>query len=335
MTVNEISFPNIGLKMTLKEAAFTVFGREIYWYAIILTLGMVFAVGYVMYRRKFEKIQSDDIFDYAIFSIVLSIVGARLYYVLTSLDKYKDFWSVFKIWEGGLGFYGALIGGAVAVFFVARHKKTSVLKIYDMVAPGMMFAQAIGRWGNFVNGEAYGSNTMFEFFGKQFTGFDAGKLPWAMHIDEIRDGVAVSSVDCQPTFLYESLWNVLGFILINAFYKKKKFDGQVFFAYLAWYGFGRMFIEGMRTDSLYVGPIKISQLLGLVFFIAGTVLFFAGKKFLKLHDNSIKESETEILEAKAEPAVKTEKSDHTEETVEKSDVTDEPKTEEHGNGEDN
>ncbi len=290
MTVNNISFPNLGIKLSVKEAAFTVFGRNIYWYAIIMTSAIILGIIYVMKRRKFEGVSSDDVIDYAIFGVILGLVGARLYYVLTSLENYTDFWSVFKVWEGGLGFYGSLIGGALAVFLVSRRKKQSTLKMFDMISPAMMLGQIIGRWGNFVNGEAYGSNTMYEFFGMKFSTPHAGALPWAMHIDEIRDGVARSSVDCQPTFLYESLWNLIGFILINIFYKKKKFDGQIFFAYIAWYGFGRMLIEGFRTDSLYVGPIKISQLIGLLCFIGGGILFFTGRKFLKLHGPSDKKA---------------------------------------------
>ena len=270
---NLISFPNLGIDLTFKETAFKLFGRSIYWYAIIMTVSIILGVVYVMLRRKFEGISSDDVIDYAIFGIILGIVGARLYYVLTSLDRYKDFWSVFKIWEGGLAFYGSLIGGALAVFLVSRRKKQSTLKLFDLISPAMMLGQIIGRWGNFINGEAYGSVEQYEFFGKVFNVNGAKNLPWVM---------TVNGEYAQPTFLYESLWNLVGFILINIFYKKKKFNGQIFAAYMAWYGFGRMFIEGMRTDSLYVGPIKISQLLGAIFFIGGTALFFTGKKFLKL-----------------------------------------------------
>ena len=317
MTVNNISFPNLGIELSVNEAAFSLFGKDIYWYAIIMTAAIILGVVYVMWRRKFEGISSDDVIDYAIFGIILGIIGARLYYVLTSLDRYTDFLSIFKIWEGGLGFYGSLIGGALAVFLVSRRKKQSTLKMFDLISPAMMMGQIIGRWGNFINGEAYGSNTMYEFFGMKFDTPNAGSLPWAMHIDEIKDGIARASVDCQPTFLYESLWNLIGFILINIFYKKKKFDGQIFCAYIAWYGFGRMVIEGMRTDSLYLGNVKISQLLGLLFFIGGTIVFFTGHKYLKLHrhvtedvkfdgGNDLGSASDQINEVKTESAERTE-----------------------------
>ena len=284
MTINNVSFPNIGWSFSLKEVAFTVFGKQIYWYALILTAGMILAVAYVVWRASKEGISSDAVFDFAIAAIILALIGARLYYVLTKLDEFRSFGDVFAIWNGGLGFYGGLIGGAVAVFAVAKIKKMSFLKMYDVCAPALFIGQILGRWGNFVNGEAYGSNTVYEFLGKTFSVSGASKQPWAMHIESFRDGELVSKVECQPTFLYESLWNLAGFVIINLLYKKKKFDGQMIFFYLAWYGFGRMFIEGMRTDSLYVGPFKISQLLGLIFFVGGTVMFFVGGKFLKLNE---------------------------------------------------
>ncbi len=278
--VNNISFPNLGLKFSLKEVAFEVFGRGIYWYALILTSAMILGVLYVMWRAKQEKISSDTIIDYALFGIVFGVIGARLYYVLTTLDHYDKFVEIFYVWEGGLGFYGGIIGGAGAIICVARYKKMSSLKMFDLIAPAMLIGQGIGRWGNFVNGEAYGSVETFEFFGARFN-ISGADLPWVMQIDSVNNGVAVSSVLCQPTFLYESLWILLGFILINIYFKKRSFDGQILFAYLAWNGLGRMFIEGLRTDSLYVGPVKISQLLALLFFVCGGTLFFIGKRFLK------------------------------------------------------
>jgi phosphatidylglycerol:prolipoprotein diacylglycerol transferase len=278
--INNISFPNLGIKLSVKEIAFNVFGRGIYWYALILTSAMILGVLYVIWRAKKENISSDTVIDYALFAIVCGIIGARLYYVLTSLDNYDRFIEIFYVWEGGLGFYGSIIGGAVAVIGVSLYKKINPMKMFDLIAPAMLIGQGIGRWGNFVNGEAYGSVELFEFFGLKFD-ISGADIPFVMQIDSVKDGVAVSSVLCQPTFLYESLWIALGFVLINAYFKKRKFDGQILFAYLAWNGFGRMFIEGLRTDSLYIGGIKISQLLGLLFVVVGVVGFFYGGRFLK------------------------------------------------------
>lgn len=280
--INNISFPNLGLEFSIKEIAFTVFGRGIYWYALILTTAMILGVLYVIWRARQQNISSDTIIDYALFAIVFGIIGARVYYVLTTLDQYDSFYEMIAIWDGGIGFYGGLIGGAIAVLAVAKYKKMSVMRMFDLIAPAMLIGQGIGRWGNFVNGEAYGSVEMFEFFGMKLDISGAASLPWIMKIDAVNDGVSVSSVLCQPTFLYESIWIALGFVLINLYFKKRKFDGQILFAYLAWNGLGRMFIEGLRTDSLYVGPFKISQLLGLMFVVGGTLMFFVGGRFLKL-----------------------------------------------------
>ncbi|MBQ4055402.1 MAG: prolipoprotein diacylglyceryl transferase [Clostridia bacterium] len=295
--INNILFPNLGIKLSVKEVAFTVFGREIYWYALILTSAMILGVLYVIWRAKQQKISSDTVIDYALFAIVSGIVGARLYYVLTSLDNYDRFIEIFYVWEGGLGFYGSIIGGAIAVIGVSLYKKINPMKMFDLIAPAMLIGQGIGRWGNFVNAEAFGSVEMFEFFGARFD-ISGADIPFVMQIDSIKDGVAVSSVLCQPTFLYESLWIVLGFVLINLYFKKRKFDGQILFAYLAWNGFGRMFIEGLRTDSLYIGSVKISQLLGLLFFIVGIAGFCFGGRFLKRSKCDITDNSTNTTTSK-------------------------------------
>ncbi|MBQ4561035.1 MAG: prolipoprotein diacylglyceryl transferase [Clostridia bacterium] len=253
--MNEIAFPNIKLSLNVNEVAFSVFGKDIAWYGIIVTLGIISAVVYVYFRAKEHGIITDDFLDIAIFTVVFGVIGARLYYVLTSLDQYDSFWDVFKVWEGGLGIYGGIILGASAAILTLVHKKMNVLKFFNGLAPACMLGQIIGRWGNFVNAEAYGSVELFEFFGKTYDISSCKTLPWIM---------SANGVLCQPTFLYECIWNIIGFILINVFYKRKKYDGQPVLWYLGWYGFGRMFIEGLRTDSLYVGGIKISQLIGLV-----------------------------------------------------------------------
>ncbi|MBR6514283.1 MAG: prolipoprotein diacylglyceryl transferase [Clostridia bacterium] len=269
--MNQISFPNLGIDLKIDPVAFTVFGKEIMWYGIILTTAIILSVLYVYYRNKENGIVNDDYLDIAIFTVVFGVVGARLYYVLTSFDQYDSFWDVFKIWEGGIAIYGAVIGGAAAAICTLKFKKMNVLKFFNGLAPGCMLGQIIGRWGNFVNAEAYGSVEKFEFFGRTFDISSSKSLPWVME---------ANGVLCQPTFLYESIWNLIGFVLINIFYKKKKYDGAPVLWYLAWYGFGRMFIEGLRTDSLYIGGIKISQLLGLLCFVVCVflIIFFAIKK---------------------------------------------------------
>ncbi len=260
-----VSFPGLGIEnFNVNPVAFTIpifGGVEVRWYGIIITLGIILAFSYCAFRAKQEQIIFDDLLDMAIFTVIFAIIGARLYYVLTSLDKYNSFYDAIAIWEGGLAIYGAIIAGALTILLVCKHKKIKVTKAFDAVAPGVMIGQFLGRWGNFFNGEAYGievaEDSIFYFI-------RMGLIP---NIES-----ASRMHYFHPTFLYESLWNMIGFILINIFYKKKKFDGQIVLMYISWYGFGRMLIEGLRTDSLYVGVFRISQVVGFVCFVVGTLL---------------------------------------------------------------
>lgn len=260
-----ISFPDIGIdNFNVDPVAFTipVFGGiEVRWYGIIITLGIILAFTYAAYRAKQEGISFDDVLDITIFTVIFGIIGARLYYVLTSLDKYNSFYDVIAVWEGGLAIYGGIIAGGLTVFLVCRHKKIKFMKMFDATAPGVMIGQLLGRWGNFFNGEAYGEEVAE---GSIFYFIRMGLVP------NIESNSKM--LYFHPTFLYESVWNLVGFIIINALYKKKKFDGQVFYMYIAWYGFGRMLIEGLRTDSLYVGVFRISQVVGFLCFVIGTLM---------------------------------------------------------------
>ena len=269
MTKVQISFPGIGIDwFTVDKIAFSFGNFTVRWYGIILTLGIVCGVLYAMYRaKKNEGIPSEDVLDFSIWVVLLAVLGARLYYVLTTLKTEDGEWyytglvDVIAIWEGGIAIYGAIIGGAVGVLLVSKFKKydkTKLLKVCDMVAPGVMLGQIIGRWGNFINGEAHGVETT-SFLRMGLMGAADTKYPY-------------KEMFYHPTFLYESLWNLVGFVLINLFYRKKKYDGQILLAYLAWYGFGRMLIEGLRTDSLKVGVFRISQVVGFLCFVVCTVL---------------------------------------------------------------
>lgn len=252
--VHYLSFPGLGIgEFAVNRVAFTVFGHPVMWYGIIITSAIVLACLYIMWRAKERGISSDTVLDYAIFTVVLGIIGARTYYVLTTLHvyQYDSFLDVIAVWNGGLAIYGGILGGALAIWLVSRRKKINPLVFLDCTAPAVMMAQAIGRWGNFMNAEAHGGET---------------DLPWRMGI---RSAYSSETIFVHPTFLYESLWNLLGFVLINLYWKHRKFDGEILLLYLAWYGFGRALIEGLRTDSLYVGPFRISQLLGAFFFLAG------------------------------------------------------------------
>ena len=254
-----VSFPGLGIgEFSFNKVAFAIGSIQVRWYGIIMVTGIILAFLYAYYRSKQEGVSFDDLLDYAIFAVLCGITGARLYYVITSGQKYS-FGEIFAIWNGGIAIYGAIIGGAAALLAVSFYKKIKWQKVFDMVCPGVMIGQIVGRWGNFFNGEAYGESPA------------ADSLLYFMRM-ELRHSSWSNSYLCQPTFLYESVWNLVGFLIINSLYKKKKYDGQVFLMYITWYGFGRMLIEGLRTDSLMVGSFRISQVVAFLCFVTGTVL---------------------------------------------------------------
>lgn len=256
--VSIISFPGLGIgEFPVNRLAFRIFGLDVMWYGVIICFGIIVAFSYLAWRANQVGINFDNVLDYTLWTVPIAVLGARLYYVLFSLKDhtYHSFLEVISPRDGGLAIYGGVLVGALMVFLVARHKKQSFCMMGDMVVPGVMIAQAIGRWGNFVNAEAYGGMTT---------------LPWRMGIRKL--GMA-ETIYVHPTFLYESLWNVIGFTLINIFYKKKKFNGQIILEYACWYGLGRMLIEGLRTDSLYIGSLRVSQILaGVGFVLSATFL---------------------------------------------------------------
>jgi len=269
MNESIISFPGFGIKeFKVNSVAFELFGKtSIAWYALIITFGMILCVAYVIYTGRKIGITTDDVIDFALFTIPIGVIGARLYYVIFNLSSYSSFKEVFNIREGGLAIYGGIIAGGLTVLTVCYVKKINFFAFADCVAPGVILAQGVGRWGNFMNGEAFGYETdIFCRMGlcNYNTGYDM--------------------IYVHPTFLYESLWNFLGFALVNLFRKfvGKKYDGQLFLFVFAWYGLGRMFIEMLRTDSLYIGSsnIRVSSLLGgLIFAVAlGFIIYFEIKR---------------------------------------------------------
>ena len=256
----DIAFPGLGIKeFALDRTAFSIGNVTVYWYGIIVCLAMVCGFAFAYMRMKKEGMTGDDLADLILFCVPVGIVGARLYYVLTSLDSYKSFWDVIAVWNGGLAIYGGIIAGVATFTLVCRHKKMPVLQMYDCAAPGLVLGQIIGRWGNFFNAEAYGIADKYEILGKSFD------ISGTIDKNPLR--MMINGETVHPTFLYESLWNLLGFALMNLLFKKKAFDGEVLLWYIGWYGLGRFFIEGLRGDSLYVGNIRISQLLALLCFV--------------------------------------------------------------------
>lgn len=264
MSSASISFPLLGDWSINPSNSFVLFGHTFYWYGVIIACGFLLAVSYCYHRSKEFGFRQDDVTDNLLFAVPLGIIGARIYYVIF-YGNYHTFRDIIAIWEGGLAIYGGLIVAVITVFIVCRVKKISALALLDLVSFGILIGQLIGRWGNFMNREAFGRETdIFCRMGLTLNG---------------------ATIYVHPTFLYESLWNLIGFISLHIFSKKvqKKFDGQYILMYFAWYGLGRVWIEGLRTDSLYLGStgIRVSQLLAGVTFVICTVLliiFLRSKK---------------------------------------------------------
>lgn len=230
----------------------------IYWYSVTMLLAILVAI-YLTIRESKKVGLSFHVEDLMFPTIICGIIGARLYYVIFNFSSYKnDLLSIFKIWEGGIAIYGGIIGGLLAIIYKCKKNNQSLIKTTDIIVPGLIIAQAIGRWGNFFNGEAHGSVVSLEYLK-------------SLHIPNfIIEGMHINGLYYHPTFLYESLWCLLGFliiIIIRTISKRKK--GITTYTYLLWYGIGRFIIEGLRTDSLYLGTIRISKLVSLLLIIIG------------------------------------------------------------------
>lgn len=255
-----ISFPALGLDFQINRVAVNVFGKDIYWYGIIICIGFVLAALYVNARVKEFGCTSDNLMDCLIICVPVGIICARIYYVAFEWEYYSQHPNeIIAVWNGGIAIYGAVIGVVIALYGYSRVKKIPFASLCDLAAFGLLIGQCIGRWGNFVNGEAHGGPT---------------DLPWGMSID----GAAA----VHPTFLYESVWNLVGFIALHFYSKKRKFPGEMALLYVAWYGLGRAWIEGLRTDSLYIGTVRVSQGLAAVSCIVAVALLVRGYRRLKV-----------------------------------------------------
>ncbi|WP_161878374.1 prolipoprotein diacylglyceryl transferase [Alkalibacterium sp. MB6] len=241
------------------------------WYGLIIVIGMFLAVWLSMREANKRGIGEDFIVDLAFWIIPAGILGARLYYVLFELPSYlSNPLSIFFFWEGGLAIFGGLIGGGLVLFWYANKKNVPDWLVLDILAPHVMLAQAIGRWGNFINQEAHGGPVSREFLERL-------RLP-----NVIVEQMNIRGTYYHPTFLYESLWNLIGFTILMVLRAKTKLfrRGEVFLSYLAWYGLGRLFIEGMRTDSLYLGPFRVSQLLSVILLVGSIGLIIYRRHYV-------------------------------------------------------
>ncbi len=290
---NLVFFPGLGLEFTLNRVAFSLLGRPIYWYGLIIGCGFLLAVILCSKWAPDYGLHEDHITDFLIYAVPVCIVGVRAYYVIFNLDLYRridgtlDWAAIFRLSDGGLAIYGGIIAAVLTLLIYCRVKKISFLAFGDLGVQGLLIGQSIGRWGNFMNVEAYGSVT---------------ELPWRMCSQSIADelwrkglleseemyfSVLDGALGVHPTFLYESLWNLMGLLLIHfVVFRRKKFDGQLFLTYILWYGMGRTWIEGLRTDSLYFFglelfgiPLRTSQVLALTSaVIAGAILIWQLRK---------------------------------------------------------
>ncbi|AYW46899.1 prolipoprotein diacylglyceryl transferase [Tetragenococcus osmophilus] len=244
----------------ISRTAFEIFGIDIYWYAIIIVSGVIVAMWLSAREAERVGLKEDDVSDFMLAGLPIAFIGARLYYVLFNFEPYlNDPIQIFNLRSGGLAIYGGLIAGGLWLLFFCQRNFIPTWRFLDIAAPSVLIAQAIGRWGNFVNQEAYGPITTRSFLENLY-------IP-----DFIINNVYIEGAYRQPTFLYESVWSILGFILLLLLRRKKGLfkEGEVALSYVIWYSFGRFFIEGLRTDSLYLfSSIRISQLLSLVLFLA-------------------------------------------------------------------
>lgn len=253
----------------INRVAFELFGLQIYWYAIIIVSGIALALW--MSNREAVRVglKEDDMTNFILWALPIAIIGARLYYILFDLGPYlADPIQIFNTRSGGLAIYGGLIAAVIVLLVYTRHHFIDPWLFLDVVAPGVMLGQAMGRWGNFTNHEAYGGETTRQFLEN-------------LHLPQfIINNMYIDGAFRQPTFFYESMWSFIGLVLILIIRKKVAVKrGELFLGYVTWYSFGRFFIEGMRTDSLYFfGSLRVSQVLSLILFISGIVLLYYRRK---------------------------------------------------------
>lgn len=284
--MNVVTFPGLGLEFELNRVAFSLFGKDIYWYGVIIAVGFILAVLYGCRKTAPFGVDQDKVLDLLFFAVPAAIIGARAYYVIFYLDLYINEAGKFQwgdavaIWDGGLAIYGGIIAAVITAVIYCKVRKQPFWSYADCGAYGFLIGQLIGRWGNFMNVEAYGGVT---------------DLPWRMCSAkiarellsegqigaEVYEQMMEGTLGVHPTFFYESLWNLIGFVLLIILFRKgRKFNGQVFLCYVIWYGIGRTVIEGLRTDSLYFfnTGLRSSQLVGILSAIAAVILYIVRVK---------------------------------------------------------
>ncbi len=273
MNIGDIAFPNLGIYLKNVPRSFSIFGFQIAFYGLIIGVGVILSLLLVCHIAKKTGQDPDDYWDFAIYAVLCSLLGARIYYVIFSWDEYKDnLLEIFKVRNGGLAIYGGVIAGFITLFVWCHFKKKKALLVGDTAINGLILGQAIGRWGNFMNREVFGDyyNGLFSMQIPIADVRDAGDITENIraHIPE-----GANYINVHPTFLYESAWNFLVLAALLLYRKHKKFDGELCLLYLGGYGIGRFLIEGIRTDTLKLGGtnIPVSQALALVMVIFSVV----------------------------------------------------------------
>lgn len=260
---------NPGLFAAIDRVAFDIGGWPVHWYGLIM--GLCILIAYVVFSREGKRkgIDEELLFNFLFWMVIIGYIGARLYYVVFRLNYYlANPAQIMMIWQGGIAIYGGIIAGALTIYTMSKRHQLNPATMFDITAPAIMLAQALGRWGNFINQEAYGGEVSRSFLESLY-------LP-----NFIIEQMNVNGVYHHPTFLYESLWNLLGFVLILMLRRQPKFfrQGEVAATYVIWYGIGRTFIESMRTDSLYLGPLRVSQWLSMILVVAGIIFIIYRRK---------------------------------------------------------
>ena len=276
---NLVQFPGLGLSFELNRVAFSIGRFNVYWYGVCIAFGICLALVFAFRHSVEFGVDADSMVDVILIGIVLGIASARAYYVAMAPFKYESIWEMIAIRDGGLAIYGGIIGGFLFGGLACKWRGVPVLSMFDLTAMGFLLGQCCGRWGNFFNQEAFGCNTT---------------LPWGMYSEATRDYLMGSTVTAQsgvtidpnlpvhPTFLYESIWCLVGFILLFRYIKKRKFNGDIALRYMIWYGAGRFWIEALRTDSLMLVPsigLRVSQLIAGIAVAAGVAaeIYFTRK----------------------------------------------------------
>ena len=260
-----------GIHMKINPVAFTIpigNGWNVYWYGIIIALGFFGALLYAYINSRRYGLNFDKLCDVIIVAVPVSIISARAYYLLFYQKSFEDFWDIHS---GGMAIYGSVIGAAIAAVVMCKIRKVKLLDALDIASTGFLLGQAVGRWGNFFNQEAFGSATGSSF--------------WGMTSENVEAELGVGKL-AHPCFLYESIWCLIGFFILNHFSKKRRYSGEISLLYCIWYGLGRAVIESFRTDSLMLGSLRVSQILSVVICLAAAIVFALKAKKAKAESTS-------------------------------------------------